>query len=162
MLPLGYPPGTGQDSRNTAARREGGRPALTGATGVLAWHHTSVVVDDLDRAVAFHRGQLGFEVSLEVRAMAKPIQRMLGLARISCDLVQLSSAVGPHVLELIEFRDIPPDAARRLPIWPGRSHLAFVVPDLEAALRSMMASGGRAVGRITDFPEGPAVYCWAP
>lgn len=135
---------------------------MAGAAGAWAWHHTSVVVDDIDRAVAFHRDGLGFSISLEARGMAAPIQQMLGLSDIRCDLVQGSSPISRHVLEFIQFYDIPANADRRLPIWPGRSHIAFLVPDLDAAVGAITTAGGRPVGEITDFPEGPAIYCWAP
>lgn len=135
---------------------------MAGTAGAWAWHHTSIVVDDIDRAVAFHREQFGFAVSLEVRGMAEPIQRMLGLASITCDLVQGAAPMSAHVLEFIEFHNRPADADERLPIWPGRAHVAFVVVDIEAALNAVTAAGGSPVGEITDFAEGPAVYCWAP
>jgi predicted enzyme related to lactoylglutathione lyase len=135
---------------------------LTGATGTLIWHHTSVVVDNLDRAIAFHRGQFGFEITLESRGLSEAIQRMLAVPGITCDLVQGFSPVSGHVLELIEFHHIPAHADARLPLWPGRSHLAFVVPDLTVAVRSLADAGGEPVGQVTEFPEGPAIYCWTP
>ena len=135
---------------------------MTGASDALIWHHTSVVVDDIDQAVAFYDSQLGFDVTLETRGMAELIQQMLGVAGITCDLVQGSSPLSPHILELIAFHNIPEHADSRLPIWPGSSHLAFVVPDLPAAVRSLITAGGRPVGQVTEFPEGPAVYCWTP
>jgi Glyoxalase/Bleomycin resistance protein/Dioxygenase superfamily len=136
--------------------------SLTGAAGILTWHHTSIVVDNLDQAVAFHRDQFGFVVVLEARGMAEPIQRMLGLTGITCDLIQAVSPVSNHFIEFIEFHNRPPGVNEMLPIWPGRAHTAFVVTDIERALSTVTASGGRPIGEITDFPEGPAVYCWAP
>ena len=135
---------------------------MTGTTGTLIWHHTSVVVDNLDHAIAFHREQFGFEVTLEARGLSEAIQRMLALSGITCDLVQGISPVSGHILELIEFHHIPEHADARLPIWPGRSHLAFVVPDLAAALTSIADAGGKPVGQASEFSEGPAVYCWTP
>lgn len=66
------------------------------------------------------------------------------------------------MLELIEFSNVPAGADSRLPIWPGMAHLAFVVLDLQAAMRSLADAGGRPVGRVAEFREGPAVYCWTP
>jgi predicted enzyme related to lactoylglutathione lyase len=134
---------------------------VTGAAGALIWHHTSVVVDDIDHAASFYREQFGFEVSLEAR-LAEQIQQLLALPRITCDLIQGLSPISSHILELIQFSNVPEEADRRLPIWPGRSHLAYVVPDLEAALRSLTDAGGKPVGKTAEFREGPAVYCWTP
>jgi catechol 2,3-dioxygenase-like lactoylglutathione lyase family enzyme len=146
------------DVSSSEVRRQAG---VSGAADAIIWHHTSVVVADIDRAVSFYRDQFGFQVSLESR-LAAQIQRLLALPDITCDLVQGYSPISGHVLELIEFSNVPAGADSRLPIWPGMAHLAFVVPDLQAAMRSLAEAGGRPVGQVAEFREGPAVYCWTP
>ena len=48
---------------------------------------------------------------------------------------------------------------RSLPIYPGRSHTAFLVPDIEKSLAELVTQGGIVLGKVTEFSEGRAVYC---
>lgn len=125
-------------------------------------HHTSTVVEDVDEAVAFLRDSFGFEIRFEARAMTELIQSMLGLPGISCDLVQGVTPVSDHVLEFITFRDVPISCDPRLPVRPGQGHVAYLVSDLDAALVAVRSAGGIPIGAITEFAEGPAVYCAMP
>lgn len=128
-------------------------------TSAWSWHHTGLAVIDLDEAVGFYRDGFGFEVIFEARGMTHLIQQMVGVDGVACDLAQLRAPLSDHVLELIAFRGVPDDADPALPIRPGRAHTAFKVDDLDAALAEVVALGGRALGAITHFPEGRAVYC---
>ena len=67
--------------------------------------------------------------------MSDQIADMAGIEGLTCDLAQLRSTLGDHVLELIAFR--PPERG---------------TPPLGAA----------RVGEITAFDEGRSVYCREP
>lgn len=125
-------------------------------------HHTSTVVHDIDDAVAFLRDSVGFQIRFEVRAMTDLIQSMLGLPGISCDLVQGVTPGSDHLLEFIAFHQVPIGCDHRLPVRPGQGHLAYLVSDLDAALAAVRRVGGTPIGAITEFAEGPAVYCAMP
>jgi predicted enzyme related to lactoylglutathione lyase len=51
----------------------------------------------------------------------------------------------------------PPPAANR----PGFAHIAFAVADVPAAVESVLAAGGQALGQIVtlDVPGAGAVTC---
>jgi catechol 2,3-dioxygenase-like lactoylglutathione lyase family enzyme len=134
--------------------------AVAGSVGAWAWHHTSLAVADLDEALRFYSEVLGYEVTLLARDMRDEIASMVGIPGLSCDLAQCTSPVSGHRLELIAFRGVPEDCDPRLPVRPGRAHVAYVVDDLDAALSALVAAGGAPVGAVTDFPEGRAVYCF--
>ncbi|GLP83014.1 VOC family protein [Mycobacterium antarcticum] len=128
----------------------------------INWHHTSTVVTDVDQAIAFRQSLVDSQVLFRESAMREQIQSMLGIDGISCDLVQMQIASSGHVQEFIAFHDLPTDADDRLPIRIGQGHVAYVVPSLEEAIIAITAGGGAVVGRVTDFDEGPAVYCYSP
>lgn len=125
-------------------------------------HHTSIVVDDVEASAAFLRDCFGFDVTFRAEAMTGQIQSMLGLPGISCDLVQGVTPQSDHLLEFIAFRDVPAGCDERLPVRPGQGHLAYVVSDLDAGIAAVRRCGGEPVGAVTEFAEGPAVYCFMP
>ncbi|WP_405150227.1 gamma-glutamylcyclotransferase [Sphaerisporangium sp. NBC_01403] len=138
------------------------RPARAGAVATWTWHHSGVVVPDLDEAVDFHRRALGFEVVFEARGMTDLIRATVGLPGIRCDLAQCVSPVSGQRLELLAFHDVPAGADPRLPVWPGIGHTAYLVDDIDLALAELTAAGGELIGRVTEYAEGRAAYCWTP
>jgi catechol 2,3-dioxygenase-like lactoylglutathione lyase family enzyme len=133
---------------------------------VKAWHHTSLSVSNLDRAISFYRRAFGYEILFEERGMSDQIASMTGTSGLACDLVQLCSPVSGHVLELIAFRgttaaaQVPPSEAK--PLRPGMAHVAFYVDDLEEMLAKVEDLGAVKIGEITRFSDGRSVYCREP
>ena len=127
---------------------------------VKVWHHTSLAVSDLKRAIDFYRRAFDYEVLFEERGMAEQIARMTGSPGLICDLAQLRSPVSGHVLELIAFKGAA--AGDPQPLRPGAAHVAFHVDDLEAALAKVKRLGAVPLGEITQFDEGRSVYCREP
>jgi predicted enzyme related to lactoylglutathione lyase len=126
------------------------------------WQHTSLAVSDLDRAIAFYGGVLGFEVRFEERGMGAQIASITGLDGIACDIAQLSAPGSRHVLELIAFSGVPPARSGHAPTPPGAAHVSFAVSDLERAIAEIVARGGHVLGAVTQFEDGPSVYCREP
>ena len=122
-----------------------------------AWTHTSIAVDDFDRAVRFYRDAFGFEVLFEDRGMTDVIRKMTGIPTLACDLAQLCLPNSPHKLELIAFHIAGVAGGA-----PPASHVAFRVADISAALEAIRALGAEQIGEVTVFPEGRAVYCREP
>lgn len=128
--------------------------------GVKVWHHTSLAVADLDRAVAFYSAAFDYALLFTERGMATQIARMTGVRGLVCDLAQLRSPASGHVLELIAFKGVGAGEAK--PLQPGAAHIAFHVDDLAAALAKVTQLGAVPLGEITDFDEGRSVYCREP
>ncbi len=128
----------------------------------VSWHHTSLAVNDLDRALEFYREAFGFELLFEARGMTSEIRSMTGAAELSCDLAQLILPGSEQVLELIAFAagHLPPESAA--PLQVGAGHIAFSVPDLETALDEAKTLGATLLGEITTFSEGRSAYCREP
>jgi catechol 2,3-dioxygenase-like lactoylglutathione lyase family enzyme len=127
---------------------------------VKVWHHTSLAVSDLDRAIEFYRRAFGYDLLFAERGMADQIARMTGIPGQTCDLAQLRAPVSSHVLELIAFRGAA--AGEPKPLRPGAAHICFHVDDLEAALARVEGLGAVRLGEITRFDEGRSVYCREP
>ena len=130
-----------------------------GETQAWAWHHTGISVRDIDKVLDFYTKNLGFKVVFEARGMTDLISSITGVEGLGAHLIQTKSPVSNHVLELIQFVNVPENLNPILPIAPGRSHTAYLVDDLEFALESLLKSGGTKLGKVTEFAEGKAVYC---
>jgi len=130
-----------------------------GALGSWGWHHTGVAVREIDRAVEHYKHNLGFEIAFEARGMTDLISSITGVPGLGAHLIQMKSPVSEHVLEFIEFYNLPKVVDPLMPIEPGRSHTAYLVSDIDRATHDLVASGGVVLGRITEFSEGRAVYC---
>ena len=130
-----------------------------GETQAWAWHHTGISVRDIDKALDFYTKNLGFKVVFEARGMTDLISSITGVEGLGAHLIQTQSPVSNHVLELIQFVNVPENLNPILPIAPGRSHTAYLVDDLDIALERLEKSGGTRLGKVTEFAEGKAVYC---
>ena len=131
-------------------------------TGAWGWHHTGFAVSSVDEAVDRYSQLADFRVVFEARDMSDLIQSMTGVPGLRADLVQCTSPMSEQVLEFIHFRKIPARVDDRLPLQPGRAHVAFLVPDLDRAVWELVQTGGEMLGAITEFAEGRAVYCADP
>lgn len=131
-------------------------------TGAWGWHHTGFAVSSVDEAVDRYSQLADFRVVFEARDMSDLIQSMTGVPGLRADLVQCTSPMSEQVLEFIHFRKIPARVDDRLPLQPGRAHVAFLVPDLDRAVWELVQAGGEMLGAITEFAEGRAVYCADP
>jgi catechol 2,3-dioxygenase-like lactoylglutathione lyase family enzyme len=132
---------------------------FSGETHAWAWHHTGISVRDIDKALDFYTKSLGFQVIFEARNMSDLISSITGVFGLGAHLIQTKSPLSNHVLELIQFFNVPENVNPILPIAPGRSHTAFLVDDLDVALESLVKSGGTKLGKVTEFAESKAVYC---
>lgn len=120
--------------------------------------HFSAVVDDLDRTVAFYGDAFGFVASLPPTDLGDAFARMVGEEGLSARLAQLVHPDRPETLEFVACPGRPGAAADAVPL----AHVAFCVPDLEAALETARAAGAELMGEIVAFAEGRSAYCRAP
>ena len=127
---------------------------------VTAWHHTSLAVADLDRAIAFYAAAFGYRIAFLERGMEGQIRAMTGEPGLTCDIAQLQAPASGHVLELIAFHGRAPGPEK--PLAPGMAHVAFYVDDLETALAEVERLGAVRLGAITQFSDGRSVYCREP
>jgi methylmalonyl-CoA epimerase len=95
--------------------------------------HLGIAVRSIDKALEFYRDQLGLSVTLreEVRA-EKVMAAMLPLGESRIELLEASEA-DSVIAKFIEKRG------------EGLHHIAVTVPDLQAAVEKLKASGARVL-----------------
>jgi len=116
--------------------------------------HVSVVVDDLQAAIAFFTA-LGLEPQGEGTVEGDWVDRVVGLEGIRAQIAMIGTPDGHSRLELVKF-DAPagPDVDPRVPPnVPGLRHLAFLVDDVDATLARLHAHGGELVGSVERYGD---------
>jgi len=119
--------------------------------------HTNITVRDFDRMVAFYRDVFGCTPTMETETLTGDwVGDITGVAEAQLRVLHLrlpgGGADGP-TLEIIAYDDGDeaqgPKADR-----PGFGHIAFRVPDVEAARQAVLGAGGGAVGEIVSQDMG--------
>jgi len=90
-------------------------------------HHIAIICSDYERSKTFYVEKLGFKVIREVHRAARQSYKL------DLDLD------GHTQIELFSFPDPPPRPS--YPEARGLRHLAFEVPDLDAAIDDLMSQG---------------------
>lgn len=88
-------------------------------------HHIAIICSDYERSKRFYTEILGFSIQREVYRAARQSYKL--------DL----SLNGQYLIELFSFPAPPPRPSR--PEACGLRHLAFVVRDIDAAVKWLMA-----------------------
>jgi len=122
---------------------------------ILTADHTGITVSNLERALAFWRGVLGFELSHTAHQTGELAREITGVADAGIKLAALKTP-GGHKIELLEYL-APPDRKRAdvRPCDVGHVHVALLVDDLEAILEKIAGSGWKAAGEPQTLKTGP-------
>lgn len=105
--------------------------------------HLNVVVEDMERAVAFYGGVLGLTRGFEAILEGEWIERVTGLPGVRARCVFFDLPEGGARIELLQYQQpsgepLPPNS---LPNTPGVRHFGFRVPDLDAFVRRLRQHG---------------------
>ena len=101
-------------------------------------HHIAIICSDYERSKKFYTAVLGFTIQQEVYRAARQSYKL--------DLC----LNGHYLIELFSFPDPPPRPSR--PEACGLRHLAFAVPDIDAAIEWLSAQQVTAEPvRIDEF-----------
>src|SRR5438046_3675333 len=123
---------------------------------ILAADHTGITVSNLERALAFWRDVLGFELSHTVHQTGEMAREITGVAGAEIKLAVVK-APGGHKIELLEYL-APAERKGHVGLRPcdvGFVHVALVVDDLEAILRSIKTSVWKAAVKTQTIRSGP-------
>lgn len=125
---------------------------------ILAGHHTGLQVADLERSLRFYRDLIGLEV-VSTRIITEPyIGELVGYAGVELRSAFLAIPGGDHMLELIEYRNVPRAAIDPQTSNPGTAHVCFVVDDLPTLHRRLVAAGTKSMSPEPIAPtHGPNV-----
>lgn len=125
---------------------------MTPITGI---DHFGVTVADVDRSLAFWRGQLGLEVAGRGVVEWEHLDRLVALPDTRIEWVELRIPDGGTV-ELSQYhRPVGAPTEPGEENEPGRSHVSLLVDDLAALLAQLVAAGVRTrTPEPVDIPVG--------
>ena len=121
---------------------------------IAATDHTGFTVANIDRSLAFWRDVLGFELSHRAHHTGELASEVTGVPGAEISIAVLKAP--GHRIELLEYL-APPDRRRVVarPCDVGSVHVAFMIDDLDALLRTIAASGWSAAGQPQTLKTGP-------
>ena len=121
--------------------------------------HVNLVVQDLERMVAFYRDALGLKETKRVMITGSWVAATVGLPEVHADVVYLDFASGPRV-ELIRYNrptiDRPAGVDR--PNAPGLRHIAFKVDDIDATVARLRSAGVKFFADVQQVPDTQVTY----
>jgi catechol 2,3-dioxygenase-like lactoylglutathione lyase family enzyme len=122
---------------------------------VLRMDHVTVVVGDLDAAVAFFT-ELGLEVEGRMPVEGRWVDRIVGLDDVRVDIAMMRTPDGHGRLELTRFRhpEAVGDASAGTPVNTlGLRNVMFAVDDLDDTLARLRAHGAALVGEVVRYED---------
>ena len=117
--------------------------------------HVSVVVDDLEAAMAFFL-ELGLEVEGQTTVEGRWVDRVAGLDDVRCDIAMMRTPDGLGRLELTRFHRPAAISAAPEPAPAntlGLRSVMFAVDDIEDVLGRLRPHGGELVGELARFED---------
>lgn len=116
-------------------------------------HHVSVVVDDLEAAIAFFV-ELGMELEGQGPIEGPSVDRLNGLQGVRVDIAMLRTPDGHGRLELTKFHSpkaVSPEPDNALGNTLGLRSIMFAVDDIDATVARLRAGGTQLVGELVQY-----------
>jgi catechol 2,3-dioxygenase-like lactoylglutathione lyase family enzyme len=117
--------------------------------------HVSVVVDDLEAAIAFFI-TLGMTEEGKARVEGPWVDRINALENIQVDIVMMRTADGHGRLELTKFRNpklVEIEPAIAPPNALGLRSVMFIVESVDDTVARLRANGGELVGEVVQYED---------
>ncbi len=119
---------------------------------ITGFNHVSFTVADLDLAVRFWTGTLGFEAQSVSERHGEWQAAVTGVPGARLRIAHLHGH-GQHV-ELIEYLGGAGAPTALGPNMPGVAHICFEVADIAAAEAQLLVAGATPLGEMTRVDEG--------
>ncbi len=113
----------------------------------LKMDHVSIVVEDLEAAIAFF-GELGMELEGKAPIEGAIVDRINALDGVKVDIAMMSTPDGHNRLELTKFHHpaaISAEPKNALGNTLGLRSIMFKVDGIDAALTGLQAHGGELI-----------------
>ena len=118
-------------------------------------HHTAIIVKNLDESLYFYHDILGLGFSNEPSPWFEGPELAQGVNVPDARLRQASLTIGEHsTLELIEYSNRIGDDSPVVQNYLGAMHMAFQVPDVQAAYNELKAKGVEFYSEPNVVDEG--------
>ena len=117
--------------------------------------HVSVVVDDLEAAIAFFV-DLGMEVEGQAPIEGPSVDRVAGLDGVRVDIAMMRTPDGHGRLELTKFHTptaISAEPENAMGNTLGLRSVMFAVDDVDAAVAGLRARGAELVGEVAQYQD---------
>lgn len=117
--------------------------------------HVSVVVGDLEAAVAFFT-ELGLERDGEALVEGRWVDRVNGLDDVRADITMMRTPDGHGALELTRFRTpalVSAEPENAPPNTLGLRSVMFAVDDLDDVLARLRGHGAELVGEVARYED---------
>ena len=117
--------------------------------------HVSVVVDDLEAAIAFF-ADLGMQLQGEARIEGPWVDRVNALDGVRVDIAMMRTPDGDGALELTKFHAptaVSPEPANALGNTLGLRSVMFTVDDIDATVAGLRARGVELVGEVAQYED---------
>ena len=117
--------------------------------------HVSVVVDDLEAAVAFFV-ELGMELEGQAPIEGRSVDRLNALDGVRVDIAMMRTPDGHGRLELTKFHTptaISAEPENAPPNTLGLRSVMFAVDDIDAAVAGLRAHGAELVGEVAQYED---------
>jgi catechol 2,3-dioxygenase-like lactoylglutathione lyase family enzyme len=121
---------------------------------ITGFNHTSFTVRDLDRALEFWVGVLGFETASNSPRHGRWQEGVTGVPGAEIRVAHLFGH-GAH-MELIEYTAGAAPEHPFAPSTPCAGHICLEVDDIDAEWARLMAAGARPQGEVTLVDNGPS------
>ena len=124
---------------------------------ILGVHHAALAVSDLQSALDFYCGVLGFEITMEaeIPSGVEPLDAAFGVADAGCKVRMIRK--GNSAIELFEFNAGESGEASRPVNRTGITHIALATDDYQTDYDHLSANGVR----FNTPPMGEAPGRWS-
>lgn len=129
---------------------------------MMKLEHTGLVVQDLDKQLAFYRDIVGLKVIRELETMAPSSGSHTGLDGARRKLVFLGDGCGEHQLELIYYID--PASPTGIPLdhhQVGSIHICFKTENIQDRYKNLLHHGARCLTPPRFTQGGTVCLCYA-
>jgi catechol 2,3-dioxygenase-like lactoylglutathione lyase family enzyme len=117
--------------------------------------HISVVIDDLDAAIAFFT-VLGMTREGGTTVSGEWVDRINGIEGIDADIVMMTTPDGHGRLELTKFRNpelVAQEPAVAPPNTLGMRSVMFAVESIDDTIARLRAHGGELMGEVVPYKD---------
>jgi catechol 2,3-dioxygenase-like lactoylglutathione lyase family enzyme len=122
---------------------------------ILRMDHVSVVVDDLEAAIAFFV-ELGMELEGKAPIEGRLVDRINALDGVRVDIAMMRAPDGHGRLELTKFHTptaVSAEPENAPPNTLGLRSIMFAVDDIDAAVAGLRAKGAELVGEVAQYQD---------
>jgi catechol 2,3-dioxygenase-like lactoylglutathione lyase family enzyme len=117
--------------------------------------HVSVVVDDLEAAIAFFV-ELGMELEGQAPIEGRSVDRVNALDGVRVDIAMMRTPDGHGRLELTKFHTptaVSAEPENAPPNTLGLRSVMFTIDDVDATVASLRAHGAELVGEVAQYQD---------